>query len=222
MGLRHPVHEHTMEARLDICLESSLADSQSWLLPTERHDSRSLSFTWCTKWTHCNTLQHTATHCNTLQHSVEVFLSHDAMRLSPVRHDSISPSSTSCPHCMQHTATHCNTLQHTATHCNTLQHTESAPLPPHAMRPSLVRHDTICLSLARHDSRSLSFTTDSICLSLVRHDSICKSMSVYVSLCQSDTCQYMSVYVSLCQSDTCQSDTWWYLSVWHVIVSVYP
>jgi len=56
------------------------------------------------RYTHCNTLQHTAnklqhtantlqTHCNTLQHTAT--------------------------HC--NTETHCNTLHHTATQCNTLQ-----------------------------------------------------------------------------------------------------
>ena len=61
--------------------------------------------------THCNTLQHTATHWNTLQHTA-------------IHCNALQYTATHC-NTLQHTAIHCNTLQYTATHCDTLQHTKS-------------------------------------------------------------------------------------------------
>jgi len=103
------------------------------------------------KYTHCNTLQHTAKHCNTLQHTATATAIHlhnftrlrSMGRVMRRRTD----TATRWLYTLQHTAAHCNcsTLQHTCTnsigctqwvmwckeesktlqhtHCNTLQHT---------------------------------------------------------------------------------------------------
>jgi len=57
-------------------------------------------------YTHCNSLQLTATHCNTLQHTA----THDAQKYWTLQ---------VTLHTLQLTTTHHNSLQHTATHCNT-------------------------------------------------------------------------------------------------------
>jgi len=74
---------------------------------------------WHPRFSHCNTLQRTATHCNTLQHTAAhcTSLQHTATHCR-----TLQQTGTPC-NSLQHTATHCNTLQHTATHCDTLRHT---------------------------------------------------------------------------------------------------
>jgi len=64
------------------------------------------------EFTHCNTLQHTATRCNMLQHAAKQGSSTEV----PYEQKVFTLHRIHTPH---HTVTHCNTLQHTATHCNT-------------------------------------------------------------------------------------------------------
>jgi len=60
---------------------------------------------------HCNTLQHTATHCNTLQHT--------ATHCNALQNRCASVAIYACILTLQYNATQCNTLPHTATHCDT-------------------------------------------------------------------------------------------------------
>jgi len=100
--------------------------------PCKRHPKRTantqihtLPHPETTLWTHCNTLQRTATnttHCNTLQHTA----THSNTLWRAATHcNTLQHTATYCnilQH-MQHTATHCKALQHTAMHCNIPQHT---------------------------------------------------------------------------------------------------
>jgi len=88
---------------------------------TPKHEQATSHVSQIMAYTHCNTLQHTATHCNTLQHTatrcnartshVTCLSSHGTYTLQ----HTAGRKWTSCPtYCHKCTATHCNTLHHTA------------------------------------------------------------------------------------------------------------
>ena len=86
-------------------------------------------------YSHCNTLQHTATHCNTsadalCQLAVAYVYEHMYSHCNTLQHAATHCNTSAHVLCQlavacvyEHIYSHCNTLQHTATRCNALQQT---------------------------------------------------------------------------------------------------